>query len=271
VKYLRTILPLVLSVSSLPSPAKASDAEDLRAVVKEGIGDFHARRLERLETLELAKVLARKNPYLLKAKGLDNAQAIVTELLDDHLALQESTLFGAFLEKLAIHVCEKAFGGRKSGIEGIDLEFENGGTKYIVSIKSGPNWGNSSSIAKMEDHFRKAKKVLGSNAAAGAKVIAVNGCCYGRVATEDKGDHLKLCGQNFWALISGDDALYLKIIDLIGGELAKPSAVFAQGYERTLARFATEFAADYCDAGGAIRWQHLLEMNSGAKPRVGSK
>ena len=239
--------------------------------MKEGIADFHARRLERLETLELAKVLARKNPYLLKAKGLDSAEAVVKELLDDHLALQESTLFGAFLEQLAIHVCEKAFDGRKSGIEGIDLEFEKGGAKYIVSIKSGPNWGNSSSIAKMEDHFRTAKKVLGSNTKAEMKVIAVNGCCYGRVATEDKGDYLKLCGQNFWTLISGDDALYLKIIDLIGGGLAEPAAVFGKGYEDTLVRFASEFSADYCDAGGAVQWQRLLKMNSGAKPRASSE
>ena len=31
---------------------------------------------------------------------------------------------------------------------GIDLEFDKDGVRYIVTIKSGPNWGNSSQIGK---------------------------------------------------------------------------------------------------------------------------
>lgn len=47
----------------------------------------------------------------------------------------------------------------KSAAEGVDLEFNKDGKKYLVSIKSGPNWGNSSQIKKMIDNFNKAKNI----------------------------------------------------------------------------------------------------------------
>jgi len=83
--------------------------------------------------------------------------------------------------------------GRKSTTEGIDLEFERDNVLYIVSIKSGPNWGNSSQIKKMTDFFSRAKKIRGGNLSK-SKIIAVNGCCYGKEKYVDKGDYLKLCG-----------------------------------------------------------------------------
>ncbi len=244
-------------------PGEPPGETELRAFIREGIADFHARRLERLEGLDLAAVLARKNPYLLKAKNLATPEEVVDSLLTEHLAIQESSLFGFFLEQLAVHVCAERFGGRKSAVEGIDLEFERDGVKYIVSIKSGPNWGNSSSIAKMEDHFRRAKRVLATNAAGAAKVVAVNGCCYGKVANEDRGDYLKLCGRNFWALISGDEEMFLRVMALIGDEGERQTEAFRVGYREVLARSSAEFRERYCRPDGSVRWAQLAEENSG--------
>ena len=86
----------------------------------------------------------------------------VKNILDAHLSSQEETIFGRFLEDLAIFVCSQVYGGRKSAAEGIDLEFETDSTKYIVSIKSGPNWGNSSQVKKLRDNFKRAKRILGT-------------------------------------------------------------------------------------------------------------
>jgi len=55
---------------------------------------------------------------------------------------------------------KKVYKGRKSAVQGIDLEFDNEGVRYIVAIKSGPNWGNSSQIAKMRSDFKTASKTL---------------------------------------------------------------------------------------------------------------
>ena len=159
--------------------------------------------------------LKRKNPYLFKAKNINTAQDFVKTILEAHLSSQEETIFGGFLEGLAIFICEQVYNGQKSAAEGIDLEFERDNIRYIVSIKSGPNWGNSNQVKKMRDNFNKAKRILRTNTSL-VNVVAVNGCCYGKNQSPDKGDYLKLCGQKFWDFISGDNNLYTNIIEPLG-------------------------------------------------------
>jgi len=263
------LLPFLACLAPLlhAAPAADSQAPDLQAFVRAAVADFHGRRIQRLATLELDQVLARKNPYLLKAKSLDTPLELVTELLDSHLAPQEAGIFGSVMEQVAVEVCRRKFGGRKSAVEGIDMEFDRDGTRYIVSIKSGPNWGNSSQIEKMRDYFRKAKKVLGTNTSTATKVVAVNGCCYGSTPTEDRGDYLKLCGKNFWALISGDDQLYLGLIALIGDESGEKNNAFDIEYQKALGRFTAEFRKNYCNPEGEILWQKVTELSSGDRQR----
>ncbi len=246
----------------LSAPGGAAGEGGLPEYVREVMGEFYERRVARLETLEMVDVLGRKNPYLLKAAGISTAEELVEDLMDSHLAAQEPGLFGTVMEKLAIRVCAEAYGGRKSGIGGIDLEFEKGGTKYIVSVKSGPNWGNSGSIKAMEEDFGKAKRVLNTNTS-GVRVVAVNGCCYGRTATEDKGGYLKLCGKAFWELISGDGEMYLKVHRLIGAEAEARRGEFEEKAGKVRARFVGEFGERFCDESGAILWDKLVEFNSG--------
>ena len=155
--------------------------------VQANIQNFHQRRLDSLQKLKLMNVVKRKNPYLFKAKNINTAAEFVTTLLDAHLSSQEEGIFGGFLEELAIFICAKVYNGQKSSAEGIDLEFERDNIRYIVSIKSGPNWGNSSQVAKLRDNFRKAKRILSTNTSL-KNVVAVNGCCYGKNRTPDKGD-----------------------------------------------------------------------------------
>ncbi len=84
------------------------------------------------------------------------------------------------------------YDGWKSGITGIDLEFDNDGNRYIVNIKSGPNWGNNSQIGKMISDFTKAKITLRTSNS-GLNIIAINGCCYGRDNKPDKKAYFKYC------------------------------------------------------------------------------
>ncbi len=98
----------------------------------EYIGDeiikpFYQLRLDRLQELKLNDVLKRKNPYLFKAKNITTAQDLVTEILQAHLSSQEETVFGNYLEDLAIFICSKEYRGFKSSTPGIDLEMEKDG------------------------------------------------------------------------------------------------------------------------------------------------
>ncbi|MGI9558933.1 MAG: PmeII family type II restriction endonuclease, partial [Thermodesulfobacteriota bacterium] len=134
--------------------------EDVQNYVSKNIKGFHEARLDSLKKLKLDDVLERKNPYLFKAKNIAVASDLVRGILDAHISSQEETLFGNFLEDVAIFVNENVYGGWKSTTEGIDLEFVRDGVRYVVSIKSGPNWGNSSQIKKMKQNFAKAKQLL---------------------------------------------------------------------------------------------------------------
>src|SRR3954471_23082122 len=131
------------------------DSQEVVNYVEEHIGRFHQKRADNLQKLKLREVLLRKNPYLFKAKSVSTASDIVKTILDAHLSSQEETIFGEFLEGLAVFVAGRVYGGRKSATEGIDLELERDGAKYIMSIKSGPNWGNSQQILRMRDNFNR--------------------------------------------------------------------------------------------------------------------
>jgi hypothetical protein len=237
--------------------------DEVRTYVSQNIGEFHSARLASLSKLELKKILTRKNPYLFKAKNVLTSEALVRQLMDAHLSSQEETMFGDFLEGLAIFINGKVYGGAKSAAEGIDLEFIKGKVKYIVAIKSGPNWGNSSQIKKMIDNFKKAKRILNTNASQ-TNIVAVNGCCYGRDNKPDKGDYLKYCGQEFWEFISGDADLYTEIIEPLGHQAKEKNEEFQKQYATLINKFTSEFSAEFCP-DGVIDWKKIVELNSKKK------
>ncbi|MEB3358580.1 MAG: PmeII family type II restriction endonuclease [Synechococcales bacterium] len=232
--------------------------------VEENIPQFHESRINGLKNLKLQKILKRKNPYLFKAKNINTAGDFVKGLLDAHLSSSEEGLFGGFLEGLAVFICSQTFNGRKSSAEGIDLEFEREGVRYLVSIKSGPNWGNSSQIRRMIDNFNKAKKILGTNTSL-VNVVAINGCCYGKDNRPDKGTYLKLCGQRFWEFISGDEALYTEIIEPLGYRAKENNENFEQEYSKVINRFTREFMQDFCNLEGEIVWSEIVKLNSASE------
>jgi len=156
---------------------------------------------------------------------------------------------------------EKVYGGWKSGIAGVDLEFDKEGRRYIVNIKSGPNWGNSSQIAKMITDFKTAKRTLRTSSS-GLHIVAVNGCCYGRDKRPDKGAYFKYCGQSFWEFISGNPDLYTEIIEPLGHKAKEQNDAFLKSYFQMINKFTREFGNNFCDDSGAINWEKLVKFNS---------
>lgn len=229
--------------------------------MEQHIGEFHQKRIKSLDGLSLEKVLKRKNPYLFKAKYVFTAEQIVKGLVDAHISSNEETIFGDWLEGLAVFVNEKVFKGQKSGITGIDLEFNKDVTRYIVAIKSGPNWGNSGQINKMISDFKTAKKTLRTSNSR-LHVVAVNGCCYGRDPSPDKGDYFKYCGQSFWNFISDNNELYTEIITPLGYKAKEKNDDFVQSYSQRINVFTEKFLKTFCKNNGAIDWEKLVKFNS---------
>jgi Type II restriction endonuclease EcoO109I len=235
---------------------------EVEKYVEDNIATFHNKRISGLQDLQLKRVLSKKNPYLFKAKYVLTAQDIIKSLTDAFISSQEETIFGDWLEGLAIFVNQKVFGGWKSGIKGIDVEFDKDDVRYIVTIKSGPNWANSSQIAKLISDFKTAKKTLRTSNSR-INVIAVNGCCYGKDKQPDKGDYLKYCGQKFWAFMSGDEDFYTKIVDPIGHQARQRNDDFMESYAQMINKFTKQFAETFCRTDGTIDWQRLIIFNSG--------
>lgn len=237
--------------------------KDVITYIEKNISSFHAKRLQNLEELKLSTILKKKNPYLFKAKNIHTAQDLVKPLLDAHLSSQEETIFGDFLEGLAIFINGKVYGGKKSAAEGIDLEFDKDDIHYIIAIKSGPNWANSQQIIKMKDNFKKAKKILRTS---NSRMIvqAINGCCYGRDNRPDKGDYFKYCGQIFWELISGDENLYTEIIEPLGHKAKERNEEFMVAYAQIINKFTLKFMNEFC-IDGKVDWKKLVKFNSGKK------
>lgn len=239
--------------------------KEITNYIEKNIESFHHRRLESLSKLKLKIVLKPKNPYLFKAKNITIAGELVKGLLDAHLSSQEEGIFGDFLEGLAVFINNKVYGGHKSSSEGIDLEFEKDSIVYIVSIKSGPNWGNSGQVKKMIDNFKKAKQRRRANISQ-TNVVAVNGCCYGKLRKEDKGEYLKKCGQSFWSFISGNDNLYTDIIEPLGHKAKEKNKEFLTEYDKVVNKFTKQFMDEFCTTDGSkILWDKIVKLNSGSE------
>ena len=243
--------------------------DDILQYAEENIAIFHQQRLEAVSNkIDFDDLLEKKNPYLFKAKNILTAQDLVKGFIDAFLQSQEETLFGNFIEGLAVFVCGKVYGGKKpNDITGMDLVFEKDGNVYAVEIKAGWNWGNSSQITQLKINAKNAKEKLGKEK--GKSVIVVNGCCFGKKKNSkpEKDGYYKICGQDFWHLISNDEEMYVKIVEPIGHKAKQKNEDFMIAYAALLNRFTLEFAKRFCDENGNIDWKKLVEFNSGRKKK----
>ncbi|MDR2651505.1 MAG: cytosolic protein [Prevotellaceae bacterium] len=237
---------------------------DVQKYAEEHIAIFHKERLNVvLEGLNLDKLLLHKNPYLFKAKNIFTAQQLIKSMADAFLQSGEETKFGNFIEGLAIFVCNKVYGAEKLEEDGtgMDFKFEKDGVIYVVECKAGWNWGNQSQIKQIKLNSQIAKERWEKD---GKEVKIINGCCFGKKKNRaEKAGYEKICGQDFWYLISNDDELYIKIIEPIGHKAKEKNEEFEIAYASLQYKLTLEFAQRFCDDGGIIDWKKLLEFNSG--------
>lgn len=245
----------------------ALDLAAVGAFIQANIGpQFHDKKLAKIRELTLNTIIKRKNPYLFRAKGSNNASDYIKAVLDASLSSGEESNFGDFIENVAIFVAGQVFDGRKSGIRGIDLEMEDGRRKFLVSIKSGPNWGNSGQRQDLVKSFQTATRILRtSGGAADMEIQCIEGCCYGIDDVPIKETHHRLCGQRFWKFISGgDDSLFRELIEPLGHEADVRAKDLQFAYDAKLNLLTAAFVDQFCD-DGVINWDRLICFNSGSK------
>src|SRR3990167_2149078 len=107
-------------------------ARKLEELIKKHLDEFYSRRTAKLTGLNLTEALSKKNPYLFRAKGVQQASEIVAELLQAHISSSDETIFGdAFFEPIAKAVS----GGHVGGGEGIDIIKETATTVTAYAVK----------------------------------------------------------------------------------------------------------------------------------------
>ncbi|MDX1972185.1 MAG: PmeII family type II restriction endonuclease [Candidatus Sumerlaeia bacterium] len=237
----------------------------VRDYVETNITEFHKKKLDSLNSLSIERILKKKNPYLYRCKNILTSEIIVRTIVDAFLSSSEETIFGDWLENLAIFVNHCVYGGWKSTAQGIDLEFDLEGVRQLVAIKSGPNWGNSDQIRKMIQNFSSAKRSLRTSNSK-LQVNCVNGCCYGKDSKpHKKEDYFKYCGQDFWHYLSGNKLLYIELVEPLGHQAKQRTEEFEEGYSAKINLFTNQFTQSFCTNTGQIDWEKFLKYNSGAE------
>lgn len=234
---------------------------ELIQFIEQEIVDFHNNRKRVLESYRL-KDIVRKNPYLQRAKNVVSAAELVESTLDAKLSSSEEKMFGDFFERLAIYVAEECTQGQKSAARGVDIEFIHNSIHFVISVKSSTNWGNSSQRAKMhQDLANTVTRIKQTNRS--ANVQPVEGICYGQSKSTISKGILKVVGQNFWYLISGDKDLYKDIIEPIGYKAKEHNDSFVKTKAEKINLLTMQFVEEFCHADGSINWPLLVEVNCG--------
>ena len=234
------------------------DENEMKEVASKALNDYYAALLEKIDNLDLRDVLKKKNPYLYRAKGMEKAADIVAALVDAYISSSEETIFGnSFFEPIAI----AASGGRKSKAEGLDLEIDlEGNLSYAIAVKSGTAAYNDSSKKKQKADFESA---ISRGMQGNVLVKPIIGYGYGRKTPKKAKIYQEVAGQVFWELITGDPDFYKKLIDYMGDAPEENRKKFKRSINKTKNRFTAEFVRDFCDSGGAIDWDRLVQFNSG--------
>lgn len=92
------------------------DEQAVIQAIASALETFYGTLIEKIDGLNIQKVMRRKNPYLYRAKAMQSANEIVDSVLTAFVSSSEETIFGnCFFEPIAI----AASGGNKALAEAL--------------------------------------------------------------------------------------------------------------------------------------------------------
>ena len=238
------------------------DEQEVVRAIADALDAFYKSLIEKINGLDIVKIMKRKNPYLYRAKAMENASEICESVLSAFVSSSEETIFGnCFFEPIAIAVC----GGNKALAEGVDimLHDKEKNTIFAVAVKSGTAVFNADSKKRQEQNFAKASKLAQQ---AKARYEAIIGYSYGKKKESRNGSpkmYKELAGKEFWEELSGDRDFYLKIIKFMGVLPEQYIAEYKESYNRASNRLVRQFSNMFCTDDGSIDWEKLVKFNSG--------
>lgn len=233
--------------------------QEVIQAISHSLSEFYVSLTNVLEKINIEKILKRKNPYLYRAKGINNAVQIVNSILSAYVSSSEETIFGnTFFEPIAIAVS----GGQKAVTEGVDITVDKNNTIYSIAVKSGTSVFNADSRKRQEQNFQAAQKRAQQ---AHKAFIPVVGYGYGKknVLPKNEKFYKELAGKDFWEWMTGDPTFYTKIISYMGTKPDEFAAQFEDSYNKAQNRMLRDFTIKYCKEDGSIDWDTLVKFNCG--------
>jgi hypothetical protein len=236
--------------------------EAVEQAIAKALEEFYNSLLAKIDTININDIMKKKNPYLYRAKAIQNASELVESVLSATVSSSEETIFGnCFFEPLAI----AASGGNKALAEGVDIMVEDkaNNTIYAIAVKSGTSVFNADSKKRQEQNFNAARKLAQQAKAIYEPII---GYSYGKKRSTGRGRptiYKELAGQDFWKELTGDSDFYIKIIKYMGKKPEMYLEKYRESYNKASNRLVKQFTENFCDEDGSINWDKLVKFNSG--------
>lgn len=229
------------------------------SAISDALSEFYEKLIGKIDSLNISTVMKSKNPYLYRAKAMQNASEIVESVLNAYISSSEETIFGnCFFEPLAIAACN----GVKSITPGVDIEVRDETTLHAIAVKSGTKIFNAASKDRQRQYFAAASRLAQQGR---LSFDAIIGYAYGKKTSETpRGEiYRELAGKRFWAELTGDDDFYLKIIKYMDTLPEQYVEEYKKSYNRASNRLVRDFSSLFCNYDGSIDWERLVKFNSG--------
>jgi len=239
------------------------DEQAVVSAIANALETFYASLIHNIDKINIKQIMKRKNPYLYRAKAMQNASEIIDSVLSAYVSSSEETIFGnCFFEPVAI----AASNGNKALAEGIDIMINEPSTVYAIAVKSGTSVFNADSKKRQEQNFNAASKLAQQGK---LRYVPIIGYGYGKKKpTKNDGKaipkiYTELAGKAFWEQLTGDPDFYKKIISFMGTLPEKYIIEYKEAYNKAFNRLVRDFSNEFCKEDGSIDWDKLVEFNSG--------
>jgi hypothetical protein len=191
--------------------------------------------------IDFTKLLQKCNPYELVVE-CRSTDEVADFIMINHIKTSRGTIWGDFLELIAIKICESSLNGYKSKEACTDLEWVDQGKKHYRGFKSSPKWANADQkkTANNKDKELREQSDFGSY-----KVLT----SYGKTAKRtNENNFVQLSGQDAWQEISNDQDMYKKVmtgIDINSGIIGQfLKNIYTSDMDRSTKWFSDNFITD---------------------------
>lgn len=201
------------------------------------------------------------NPYSFSLEQSGNVGQIAMDSLNESLRPVRDQLLEDVLREVAIFVAGQVFGGCRSSLPGMDVEFVNHDTYYAVAIELGSERTGNSRPRMPAQEIRDAV-VRSTNTP--LPVQPVLGVCWGKAPASFLPDGmLRVEGQQFWYLVSDDPYLHIDLVKPLSRQASRKSEGFGLARAGAATLLFMKFYELFCGRSGTVKWGRLAQYTSG--------